>query len=557
MLYFYSDEVYTEVMGELVSSRSSATETEAARYSSTSHLLALSLSLFLTAVALVPRVLLATRLDMVTDEIVYFRAGRLYFPLVTHLQFWSTAWSYNYEHPPLVKLLIGAALALNNTIGHPLPDLLAARLPGLLSGTLLLPAIYLLGRRPFGAQAAFLAALSLALSPWLSYFSALAYLDMPMTTLITVAFLLIWHARARPGLYPVAAALAALAFASKYTAILAVPPMILYTLYHFCVLERRRPPLKYGLLAVGIGVLVFLLADPAIWTNPPKRLYHSFLFELQHAINGHDFFLAGHYMTHVPRWTVLYILLVKLSVFLTIPAGLFLLYGLFQLVRFHLRPTMELERASALAFGVCWLGGLLLTFCLLNIVVGTHYHLPLAPAVALTGCAALVAVLKAGLARIPRPHPAYVLVPALLATCTSHLLGLLTVPAAEGYTSEPFQGENTTLQVAYPGYRDAVLWLAQHTDKPARVGLVARDQTLDKKIDDLSWFAFNRDLPARFQLEEVTPDQPAEVYQRYDYLIWPAHLQQRNAPLPAPWAHHIIYVFTGGQTTYCVIAARP
>src|SRR5579859_971399 len=96
----------------------------------------------LALLALVPRVILALQLDVVTDEVVYILGGKIYLPLVRHLSIGASGWSYNYEHPPFVKLLIGLALALNTAIYHPLTELLAARLPSILFGTLLVVGLY-------------------------------------------------------------------------------------------------------------------------------------------------------------------------------------------------------------------------------------------------------------------------------------------------------------------------------------------------------------------------------------------------------------------------------
>ena len=149
-----------------------------------------ALVLGLILVALIPRIILALQLDMVTDEVVYILGGKIYFPLLTHLKIGASGWTYNYEHPPLVKFFIGFALWLNTQAGHPLKALFAARLPSVIMGTVLVVAIYWLGRAPFGRVVALLAALCLAVSPWLAYFSGLAYLDMTMTTFITIAYLL-------------------------------------------------------------------------------------------------------------------------------------------------------------------------------------------------------------------------------------------------------------------------------------------------------------------------------------------------------------------------------
>src|SRR5260370_36182690 len=91
----------------------------------------------LALIALIPRILLATQLDLVTDEIIYITGGKAYFPLLLHLRFTSDAWAFNYEHPPVVKLLIGLSLSLNAHLGNWSSSLLAARVPSILCGTLL------------------------------------------------------------------------------------------------------------------------------------------------------------------------------------------------------------------------------------------------------------------------------------------------------------------------------------------------------------------------------------------------------------------------------------
>src|SRR5215471_17361698 len=203
--------------------------------------------LSLAAVAFIPRILLATQLDLVTDEEIYIAAGKIYFPLLLHLHMASAQWSFNYEHPPLVKLLIGSMVYLNAHLGHFFGELLAARIPSVSFGTLLILVIYGLGRGPFGRAIALLAALCLAVSPWLVYFSALAYLDTVMTTLITTAYLLLWSAPRNPRLYLLSAVLIGLGAASKYTAVLSLPGMVLFTAYYFLAIRPKleasqRPP---------------------------------------------------------------------------------------------------------------------------------------------------------------------------------------------------------------------------------------------------------------------------------------------------------------------------
>ena len=542
----------------------------------------------LALVALIPRIILATQLDMVTDEGTYIIGGKVYLPLVLHFRIVSQRWGFNYEHPAFAKLLIGLAISLNTHLGNVFGELLVARMPSILCGTLLVLAIYWLGRAPFGRAAALLAALCLAVSPWLVFFSALAYLDMTMTALITIAYLLLWPAIRQPRLYLLSAALLGLGAASKYTAVLAVPGMILFTAYYFFAVRpglpaQQRPaiPWRWWLGAILLSPVIFLLADPAIWSDPFNLLLRSFSFEWDHSVNGHLTFIAGQYSLHVSHWAVLYIVFAKMSVFVTIPAVCFALFALVQLIRFHLPKTkLDAGEVTSIAFLFIWLCSVLGMFSLLNIVVGTHYLLPIAPPVALAGAFAWVTLFRYRRGALfnltttntsptlatqvvsptgkDRPRltisrrAAVVLALLTVFMVGPHLVGLTTVYAAEGYTSEAFNGENTVLQVAYPGYREAATWLVAHTHSIGQVGLVAISGTLNPGYFGISWYTYNPKF-TKLNFKEVHPDDPAFPY---DYLVWPMHLVQRGYTIPEPWRSHIVHVITGGNTTYCFIMAR-
>ena len=542
----------------------------------------------LALVALIPRIILATQLDMVTDEGTYIIGGKVYLPLVLHFRIVSQRWGFNYEHPAFAKLLIGLAISLNTHLGNVFGELLVARMPSILCGTLLVLAIYWLGRAPFGRAVALLAALCLAVSPWLVYFSALAYLDMTMTALITIAYLLLWPAIRQPRLYLLSAALLGLGAASKYTAVLAVPGMILFTAYYFLAVRpglpaQQRPaiPWLWWLGAILLSPVIFLLADPAIWSDPFNLLLRSFSFEWDHSVNGHLTFIAGQYSLHVSHWAVLYIVFAKMSVFVTIPAVCFALFALVQLIRFHLPKTkLDAGEVTSIAFLFIWLCSVLGMFSLLNIVVGTHYLLPIAPPVALAGAFAWVTLFRYRRGALfnltttntsptlatqvvsptgkDRPRltisrrAAVVLALLTVFMVGPHLVGLTTVYAAEGYTSEVFNGENTVLQVAYPGYREAATWLVAHTHSIGQVGLVAISGTLNPGYFGISWYTYNPKF-TKLNFKEVHPDDPAFPY---DYLVWPMHLVQRGYTIPEPWRSHIVHVITGGNTTYCFIMAR-
>ncbi len=546
-------------------------------------LIDLNILIGLTFAALLPRVMLALQLDMVTDEPVYIDAGKIYFPLLKHLKIGASGWDINYEHPPLVKLLIGLTLYLNTFLAHPLEELLAARIPSIIMGTLLVVAIYWLGRAPVGRVVALVAALCLAFSPWLAFFSAIAYLDIPMTALITIAYLLCWHALQRPALYLLSAVLVGLAAANKYPAVLAVPSMILFTVYYFFLIRPHLPveqrssmPWGWWIGSVILAPLTFLAADPAIWPSPYGLLIHSFTFEWNHAAQGHPTFMAGQFSTHAPHWAILYILLTKISIFVTAFAAFCACYALVQLIRFHLHaPSIQISDATLLSFILLWLIGIIGLFSLLTIVVGTHYELPAAPPVALAGAYGLAILLRyrrGQLFSLPTSEPAsqeatqaqtthslsksklnfggvakvIVLTTALT---VPHFIGLISIPDAEGYSSELFDGENATLQVAYPGYRDALQWLSEHTHGTASIGLVTLS-LVPMNSQDTSWYSYNKDFFARYHLVAVYPNTQLPAY---DYLIFPMDLIQRNLTIPAPWKYHIIHTVSGGNTIYCFI----
>ncbi len=537
--------------------------------------------LTLAFVAFLPRLLLALQLDMVTDEVVYIISGKIYLPLLAHAKIGASQWNYNYEHPPLVKLLIGTTIFSNTALGHPLSELVAGRLPSIFMGTLLIVAVYLLGRAPFGRSVALTTALCLAMSPWLVYFSALAYLDMTMTALVTIACLLTWHALHRPWLFIVIALFLALGTASKYTATLAIPGIMLFTAYYFFIIRLYMPvtqrphiPWLWWLASILLAPIAFFIADPAIWPRPIDLLTRSLIFEWNHSVTGHLTFLAGHYNLHAPHWTILYIVFAKMSAFVTVPATFFAVYGLIQLVRFH-RKKVSATEITATAFLFFWLLSLVSMFSLLNIVVGTHYHLPIAVPVALAATTGLASILRTLYRELTTPRAVMVVAtPALLSTLPRspaplypfitiallffvlvmpHLIGLTTTYGAEGYTSEFFQGEDSTLQVAYPGYREAVQWIATQTHGTQKIGLAMLPGTLEDRNSNSSWYSYNRDLPNRLKLNEV---HNGDTYTQYDYLVWPMHLVQRGFALPDRWSENVIYRVTGGNTTYCYVLAH-
>ena len=77
------------------------------------------------------------------------------------------------------------------------------------------------------------------------------------------------------------------------------------------------------------------------------------------------------------------------------PAVFFLIFSIVQVVRFHLNiSNLQVTEVASISFLLIWLLSLVGTFSLLNIVVGTHYLLPLTPPVVLAGAFGLITLLR-------------------------------------------------------------------------------------------------------------------------------------------------------------------
>ncbi len=526
-----------------------------------------------------PRNSLMRSLDLVTDESVYIPVGINDLHLLHIGALNDRYWLVNFEAPSLPKLIMGLGADYGaRHMGAAQGWLVGARLPGVLLVMLTLILSYFLARPIFGRLAATLGALALALSPWLAYFNSIAYLDTYLLCFMTLTVLLAWHAARRPWLWLVVGALGGLAFASKYTAAFVAVPIVLYLAFYTLRMSDRRFPWQ-ALLMLPVGLLTTYIADPAIWVDPISRLWNSIQFQYNHASAGHDAFWNGVVGQHVPPGIGVYILLAKVSLFITIPALLTLPWALWRLARI-LREQLPVSHSDDTAmFALIWLGGMLPMFGSLNIIVGAHYVLPLAPPVAFAAGWAyvsaarwLIAWLKPRLAHqslLPEPVARRALsigFTALiaLAMLLPSTIGLLTVRQAEGYTAEWLNGENGSLQVAYPGYVDALNWIVAHSKGRTTVTLMMGEKgALDIWLNGANKPPYTAAMimrprqilfPQRIRLAVGTPGSD---FPKSQYIIWPEHLVQRQFPKPANFDKLIVARIQGGSTTYCYILRWP
>lgn len=241
-------------------------------------------------VALVVLACLATRaptirsLDVDNDEALY--AASVSFEYSEYLRTGDLGGILrcreNYEHPPLVKLIYGAAIAVTGQGGSPEGTVRVCRITAALFACLTAALLFWISPG---------AALILCLHSWFLYYTSKAWLDSITVCFLTAAFVLLLRAHARWGRALVASAvLLGAGVASKYvTAIFAV------AIFAVLLLQFGRRRLRYLLAYAGIAVVSFAALDPALWLDPVVRLTQSLHFHQVHAGSAlYQHFLAAY-----------------------------------------------------------------------------------------------------------------------------------------------------------------------------------------------------------------------------------------------------------------------
>jgi tetratricopeptide (TPR) repeat protein len=224
------------------------------------------------ALALVVLATLATRLspartlDVDNDEAVYTAGVGLQY--AEYLKAGDVrallACRENHEHPPLVKLLHGVAIAAGGMDRTPAQAVFAARGVEVLLACLTAALLFTLS--PW-------AALVFALHSWEVYYSSKGWLDSATVFFGVAAVVGFLRSRGRWGRAMAVSAVALGAgVASKY-----VTGVLALTLLPFLVLVFRRRP-GFLLLYVGVSFLTFFALDPALWLDPAANLRASIGF---------------------------------------------------------------------------------------------------------------------------------------------------------------------------------------------------------------------------------------------------------------------------------------
>lgn len=219
------------------------------------------------------------------------------------------AWSYNHEHPALIKSSFALSW-LAQKRWHPFPrDSMAFRFPGMLTAALLLWLVYVFGARTFGRGPGLVAAAALALMPRFFYHAHLDAFDVPIVLMVTLVTYCYWRSLERPW-WAVATGLAfGLALATKHNSW--IVPGVLLIHWSWVVWGERRARrlgaaprvslVPWWLVAmVALGPPIFVGTWPWLWHDTVGRIRWYAEFHLHHEYYNMAYFGVNYFRPPFP-----------------------------------------------------------------------------------------------------------------------------------------------------------------------------------------------------------------------------------------------------------------
>jgi hypothetical protein len=283
----------------------------------------------------------AKSLGFARDEGFYFRAARqysLWFDLLLskpHEAFdprvIDSIFSYNHEHPILMKSLFGLSWEYLHEKAHVFTDASTAlRFPGMAMAGMALWVTYLFGARAYGRWAGGIAAALLGLMPRVFYHAHLACFDVPIMAMWTLSVYAYWRATQTRGLgWALWAGLVyGLTLMTKHNAWILPAVFVTHGLVvHGSALVRNltvgRVVLPAPLVAIAtLGPIVFYLGWPWIWSDPAERIREYVSFHLNHEYYNMEFLGQNYNAAPSPRSYV------PVMILATVPTVTLTLFGL-------------------------------------------------------------------------------------------------------------------------------------------------------------------------------------------------------------------------------------
>jgi Dolichyl-phosphate-mannose-protein mannosyltransferase len=274
------------------------------------------------------------------DEGVYFRAANSY------VGWWrllleqpdealrqsaiDAAWTFNHEHPPLMKTLFGVSWWELHEKWHVFADASTAyRFPAMCTAGAALWITYVFGARARSRMAGLVAAILLGLMPRVFFHAHLACFDVPIMTMWLLCLYAHWRAQEKGGLlWALATGVTfGLALSTKHNAWFLPAVVVPHALFvHrraiLAGLKVGRVSLPSSLVAMAlIGPAVFYATWPYIWNDTIGRVQWWFEFHLNHEYYnmeylGRNYFGPPSPKSYLPVMVLATVPAVTLSLFL-------------------------------------------------------------------------------------------------------------------------------------------------------------------------------------------------------------------------------------------------
>ncbi|MBA2660819.1 MAG: glycosyltransferase family 39 protein [Bradymonadaceae bacterium] len=202
-------------------------------------------------------------------------------------------WNYNPEHPVLMKTLFALSHKLfHETLGW-MSASTAMRLPGALSGAVVVSTVFLFGRQLFGRAAGIIAAGAILFQPHFFFHSHLSCFDVPIVALWVAVVYAYWRSYESRYWALLTGLLWGLALSTKLNAfflpfVLGLHWLIVH--WRWFGLERdqggvrlRIPPIPWAVVSMAVfGPLLFYALWPRHWFDTFARIKWYINFHMRH-----------------------------------------------------------------------------------------------------------------------------------------------------------------------------------------------------------------------------------------------------------------------------------
>ena len=279
------------------------------------------LIVILLTVTLIPRLVDLDSPGLTWDEPVYIEAGKLYVRNLLSGCLFSEYWWYNWEHPPLMKYLIGINVLLMS--GY-LNEVSTARIPNAILGAIASVAFFLFMSFVYGDMIGVLAALSLSFYPRFFAHTRYAALDAPEAAFWILTFLALWHGRSsgnRRWLI-ISGIFFGLALSVKVNAITLPLTIFFWILFTYDWREFKWRSLTTfvvnSLFFIVPALSLFVFSWPLLWHDPLRRVSQFLSFHIHHF--KIPVFYLGKVYEGAPWHYPIVMLLVSTPIFILIPA---------------------------------------------------------------------------------------------------------------------------------------------------------------------------------------------------------------------------------------------